>query len=196
MIRTGQREPTHTHRWPSVMLVDRPARIRYYAGNRLTYTSPEQPSHAPESGPRVSWPDPEGPHSVENIDEHRTAPSVSSSSRSEHNPPNTRTSLAKVRPPRWVPAPWSRNGHPPWPEAIAEHQPVEHQLVGGQRRASQGPEQLGVAEAWTLHTWQLLERSGACRVADQPLASLQKRWPALRREKSWRHRARRRSDAL
>jgi len=70
MIGTGQREPTHTHRWPSVMVVDRPARIRYYVGNRLAYTSPEQPSHAPEPGPRVSWLDPEGPHSVENIDEH------------------------------------------------------------------------------------------------------------------------------
>jgi hypothetical protein len=34
-IGTGQREPTYTHRWPSVTLVDRPARIRYYAGNRL-----------------------------------------------------------------------------------------------------------------------------------------------------------------
>jgi hypothetical protein len=33
-IGTGQREPTHTHRWPSVMLVDRPARIRYYAVNK------------------------------------------------------------------------------------------------------------------------------------------------------------------
>jgi hypothetical protein len=52
MIGSGQREPTHTHRWPSVTLVDRPARSRYYVGNRLTYTSPEQPSHAHEPGPR------------------------------------------------------------------------------------------------------------------------------------------------
>jgi hypothetical protein len=44
MIGTGQRKPTHIHHWPSVMLVDRAARIRYYAGNKLTYTSPEQPS--------------------------------------------------------------------------------------------------------------------------------------------------------
>lgn len=69
MIGSGQREPTHTHRWPSVMLIDRPARIRYYTGNTLTYTSPERPSPA-ESGIRVSWLDPEGPHSVENIDDH------------------------------------------------------------------------------------------------------------------------------
>jgi hypothetical protein len=70
MIGTGQREPTHTHRWPAVMLVDRPARIRYYVGNKLTYASPEQPSHAAAPSVRASWLDPEGPHSVENIDEH------------------------------------------------------------------------------------------------------------------------------
>ena len=52
------------------MLVDRPARIRYYAGNKLTYTSPEPPSPAAAPGLRVVWLDPEGPHSVENIDEH------------------------------------------------------------------------------------------------------------------------------
>jgi hypothetical protein len=69
LIGTGQHEPTHTHRWPSVMLVDRPARIRYCAGNKLTYTSPEQPSPAAAPGLRVSWLDPEGPYSVKNIDE-------------------------------------------------------------------------------------------------------------------------------
>lgn len=69
LIEPGRREPTHTHHWPSVMLVDRPARIRYYTGDTLTYTSPEQPAPA-ESGPRMSWLDPEGPHSVENIDDH------------------------------------------------------------------------------------------------------------------------------
>jgi hypothetical protein len=69
LIAPGEREPTHTHRWPSVMLVDRPARIRYYTEDILTYTSPEQLAPA-EAGPRVSWLDPEGPHSVENIDDH------------------------------------------------------------------------------------------------------------------------------
>jgi quercetin dioxygenase-like cupin family protein len=43
-IAPGEREPEHTHRWPSVMVVHQPA--------------------------RVSWLDPEGPHSVENIDDH------------------------------------------------------------------------------------------------------------------------------
>src|SRR5215213_2464887 len=69
MIAAGEREPEHTHRWSSVMVVHRPARIRYYSGDALTFASPEQPSPA-ASGPRVSWLDPEGPHSVENIDDH------------------------------------------------------------------------------------------------------------------------------
>ena len=69
IIAPGEREPEHTHRWPSVMVVHRPARIRYYTGDILTFTSPEEPS-SDASGPRVSWLDPEGPHSVENIDGH------------------------------------------------------------------------------------------------------------------------------
>jgi hypothetical protein len=69
IIAPGEREPEHTHRWPSVMVVHRPAPIRYYTGDTLTFTSSEQPSSA-ASGPRVSWLDPEGPHSVENIDGH------------------------------------------------------------------------------------------------------------------------------
>jgi len=40
-IAPGEREPEHTHRWPSVMVVHRPARIRYYTGDTLTFTSPE-----------------------------------------------------------------------------------------------------------------------------------------------------------
>lgn len=68
-IGPGQREPLHTHRWPSVMLVHRPERIRYYTGDTLTFTSPEQSSPAGPS-PRVSWLEPEGPHSVENIGGH------------------------------------------------------------------------------------------------------------------------------
>jgi hypothetical protein len=45
-IAPGEREPEHTHRWPSVMVVHRPARIRYYSGDTLTFASPEQPSTA------------------------------------------------------------------------------------------------------------------------------------------------------
>jgi hypothetical protein len=39
-IAPGQREPEHTHCWPSVMVVHRPARIRYWTGDTLTFTSP------------------------------------------------------------------------------------------------------------------------------------------------------------
>src|SRR6266545_1567188 len=50
-IAPGEREPQHTHRWPSVMVVLQPARIRYYTGDTLTFTSPEQSSPA-APGPR------------------------------------------------------------------------------------------------------------------------------------------------
>jgi hypothetical protein len=50
------------------MLVDRLARIRYYTGSILTLSSPGQlPA---QSATKVSWLDPEDPHSVENIDQH------------------------------------------------------------------------------------------------------------------------------
>jgi hypothetical protein len=48
-------------------VVHRPARIRYYTGDTLTFTSPEQPPPA-DRGPRLDWLNPEVPHSVENID--------------------------------------------------------------------------------------------------------------------------------
>ena len=67
-IAPGEREPEHTHRWPSVMVVHRPARIRYYSADTLTFASPERPSTA--ASPGVGWLDPEGPHSVENVDGH------------------------------------------------------------------------------------------------------------------------------
>ena len=37
IIEPGTREPIHTHRAPSVMIVDRPARIRYDTGDALPY---------------------------------------------------------------------------------------------------------------------------------------------------------------
>jgi hypothetical protein len=67
IIAAGHREPMHTHRDPSVMIVDGPARIRYYRGDTLTFTSPEDTT---EAGTRATWMDPEDPHSVENIDNH------------------------------------------------------------------------------------------------------------------------------
>ena len=67
-IDPGAREPEHTHRHPSLMIVDQPARIRYYEHGRLTFQSAEP--HAESGAPRASWMEPEGPHSVENIDTH------------------------------------------------------------------------------------------------------------------------------
>jgi hypothetical protein len=64
-IAAGHREPEHTHRQPSVMIVDGPARIRYYEGDVLTFSSPPGTAVA---GTRASWMEPEGPHSVENVD--------------------------------------------------------------------------------------------------------------------------------
>ena len=64
-IAPGRREPEHTHRFASVMIVDQPARIRYYEHAVLVYESAEDDDLR---GPRVSWLGPEGPHAVENVD--------------------------------------------------------------------------------------------------------------------------------
>jgi hypothetical protein len=69
VIEPGRHEPEHTHQAASVMIVDEPARLRYYEGETLRWESPER-SGTPE-GVRVNWMEPEGPHSVENIDERR-----------------------------------------------------------------------------------------------------------------------------
>ena len=69
VIEPGAREPEHTHQAASVMIVDEPARIRYYAGGALQFESPARAGSP--SGVRVRWMEPEGPHSVENIDQRR-----------------------------------------------------------------------------------------------------------------------------
>lgn len=67
-IPAGVREPEHTHRWSSVMLIDRPARIRYYGeSGALEFESAERGGGEP-GRPRVEWLPPEGPHAVENVD--------------------------------------------------------------------------------------------------------------------------------
>ncbi|TYL38393.1 hypothetical protein CV102_11310 [Natronococcus pandeyae] len=71
VIPPGEKEPVHTHRWPSVMMTDRAARIRYYDENEeLAYESPERADGetATRSPPETEWMEPEGPHAVENID--------------------------------------------------------------------------------------------------------------------------------
>lgn len=69
VIEPGTREPEHTHQAFSVMLIDQPAHIRYYVGDELRFESPQATDPTP--GIRVRWMKPEGPHSVENIDQHR-----------------------------------------------------------------------------------------------------------------------------
>lgn len=73
VIRPGEREPAHTHRWPSVMTVLETARIRYYgADGELRFeTPPRQGEPAAEQQHQLGadWMGPEGLHSVENIDD-------------------------------------------------------------------------------------------------------------------------------
>ena len=69
VIEPGAREPEHTHRAPSVMIIDEPAWIRYHQGVTLLFESQAPPG--PRRGARVRWMEPEGPHSVENTDQHR-----------------------------------------------------------------------------------------------------------------------------
>jgi hypothetical protein len=65
VIQPGDREPEHVHRCRSVMIVDDPARIRYYESGTLTF---ESPATADSVAVRALWMEPEGPHAVENID--------------------------------------------------------------------------------------------------------------------------------
>jgi hypothetical protein len=48
------------------MIVDRPARIRYYEHGIRKFESAATPM--PQPAPKAAWMKPEGPHSVENID--------------------------------------------------------------------------------------------------------------------------------
>lgn len=67
VIRPGEKEPMHTHKWPSVMIVDQRARIRYYNENdELVFESPEDVQASDKLNP--DWMAPEGLHAVENID--------------------------------------------------------------------------------------------------------------------------------
>lgn len=69
VIEPGAREPEHTRQAASLMIVDERARIRYYVGDALRFES-QAPAET-QPGVRVRWMEPEGPHSVENIDERR-----------------------------------------------------------------------------------------------------------------------------
>src|SRR5260370_18161074 len=69
VIEPGAREPGHTHRAASVMIIDEPARIRYYVGGALRFESRARSGLLP--GVRMRWMEPEGPRSVENFDQRR-----------------------------------------------------------------------------------------------------------------------------
>jgi len=65
-IPAGHKEPWHTHRRTSLMLIDQSASIRYF---RSENDFDERPRIVSESGsPRLAWLVPEGIHCVENID--------------------------------------------------------------------------------------------------------------------------------
>lgn len=65
-IPPGVKEPMHTHRWSSVMIVNSSARIRYYDANGEAKEFPRREINA--KNPFIEWLEPEGLHAVENID--------------------------------------------------------------------------------------------------------------------------------
>lgn len=66
-ILPGQKEPMHTHKWSSVMIIDSSTKICYYdyAGKQTEYPERE----ISKDKPFVEWLDPEGLHAVENLDQ-------------------------------------------------------------------------------------------------------------------------------
>lgn len=64
-----EREPVHTHRWPSVLYKEQVGKGRYYdAAGQLAHDSTTPYRKGPDLV-RARWQAPEGPHAVENIDE-------------------------------------------------------------------------------------------------------------------------------
>ena len=64
-----QREPLHTHRWPSVLYKEQTGRGRYYdATGQLVHESTTPYRKGPDLV-RARWQVPEPPHAVENTDE-------------------------------------------------------------------------------------------------------------------------------
>jgi mannose-6-phosphate isomerase-like protein (cupin superfamily) len=69
VVRPGESEPLHAHRWPGVFYTDAPAYYRMHDGEGKVLfdtRTREQPS---VSRPRVIWLDPQAPHWVENYGE-------------------------------------------------------------------------------------------------------------------------------
>ena len=66
-MRPGEREPEHTHRHASLLIVDHVARIRYHTRDGQVTDIPVE---TPGSAVRAELMAPEGPHAVENVDIH------------------------------------------------------------------------------------------------------------------------------
>lgn len=64
IVRAGEREPWHTHRHPSVLIVDGPAPIRYHSENGESLDIPAPSPQAPVKAELMA---PEEPHAVENV---------------------------------------------------------------------------------------------------------------------------------
>jgi hypothetical protein len=54
VVEPGLREPEHVHRCPSAMIVDGPARIRYYESGNLTFESAATVDQVPVAA-RCGW---------------------------------------------------------------------------------------------------------------------------------------------
>ncbi|HJZ24564.1 MAG TPA: hypothetical protein VJ201_09020 [Candidatus Babeliales bacterium] len=61
-IKPGTKEPAHTHKWPSVMIVDVPTDLRYFdEDNKVVEIIGRHET-------KTEWMDPERLHAVENLD--------------------------------------------------------------------------------------------------------------------------------
>lgn len=61
-IKPGAKEPPHTHKWPSIMIVDSPTDLRYHdEDNKVVEITGRHKT-------KTEWMDPERLHAVENLD--------------------------------------------------------------------------------------------------------------------------------
>jgi hypothetical protein len=75
VLQPGQKEPIHTHQWPSVMYVTSPALVRYYSATlvngKWVEKGDESATPAAPANPNRPRPpqylEPEGPHALENM---------------------------------------------------------------------------------------------------------------------------------
>ena len=70
VILPGQKEPMHTHEWPSVMIVDSSTKIKYYTESNEGIEYPEK--ETTKEKPFLEWLAPEALHAVENLDQSKT----------------------------------------------------------------------------------------------------------------------------